>query len=306
MTAILLLCCFVAPPAPPADPFLEASADLRQQETVTRRADLVVEWERLIAKHGNHPRVAEAMISLGHLLATEDLARDPLHKEDEAGSLAWFRKAARAAKPGSDLWVEAQFLVVARAMFANPAEARAMLKEIVARRSDSLSLIRVERELASICLCEGDQEGAVRHDRNRIFWYKHDPRKVPADPELRCQVDTEIRSACGGITQLMIVMPGTKRERADRLIQLSGEYLLLPTLQLEVERALKQLEAMPESVTFAPTLAVSPPYDPPPSTGVSRTRVALSAAGVVALAVVGCGLFVLRRRRRRALLAQPQ
>ncbi len=304
MKAILLLCCFVAPPVPAMDSFAKESDAL--ERTDAKRAILVVKWERLIAKHGNHPRVAEAMIALGHLLATEDLARDPLHKQDLEGSLAWFKKAARASKPGSDLWVEAQFLVAVRMAYRNPAEARAIFQGIVANRTDSLTLIRVEHEMATVCACERNRQGALQHDRNVLNWYRDEPRRAPADPDVKRQVDTVIRSACDTTTQYMTSFPIPKRERAAMIRKLMQERPHLAPLQAAGQNALRILDSMPETVPLPPTPVVTPGYDPPPSTGVSRTRVALSVAGVVALAGVGCVLFVLRRRRRRPLLAQPE
>lgn len=157
-----LLCCSVAAPVPAVDPFDLKLDDLQRQDWSLARHVRITAWERFIAKNPKHPRVAVAMIALGHLHANQDLNREPPEKADEAGSVAWFRRAVRASKRGSDLWVEAQFLVAVRVVFGNPAEARSIYRAIKAERTDSLTLARVEHHLATVCVVEGDRAGALR------------------------------------------------------------------------------------------------------------------------------------------------
>ncbi len=243
-----LLCCFVAPPVPSVDPFASKLDDLQRQDRSLARHVRITAWERFIAKHPKHPRVAQAMICLGHLHANEDLNRKPPEKSDEVGSLAWFRRAVPASKRGSDLWVEAQFLVASRVVCGNPAEARSIYRYVKANRTDPLTLAKIEHAMATVCSLEGNRAGALRHDLNVIDWYKDDPRRLPADANAQRELDGVIHSACHGMAQYITSLPLTKRDRAAIIRKLMNDRPFYSPIQRAGEKALKILDSMPEYV----------------------------------------------------------
>lgn len=247
-----LLCCFVAPPVPSVDPFVSKLDDLLRQDWSLARHVRITAWERFIAKYPKHPRVAQAMISLGHLHAEENLTRKQPEKSDQVGSLAWFRRAVSASKTGSDLWVEAQFLVASRVVCGNPAEARSIYRSVKANRTDFLTLAKIEHEMATVCSLEGNRADALRHDLNVIDWYKDDPRRRPADANAQRELDSVIYSASSAMTQSITRFPLTKRDRAAIIRKLMVDRPFFHPIQRTGEQAFKILDSMPEYVPPPP------------------------------------------------------
>ena len=239
-----LLCCFVAPPVTAVDPFASKLEDLRRQDWSLSKRVRIIAWERFIAKHPKHPRVAEAMIYLGHLHAEDLVRNNPPEKSDGVGSLAWFRRAVPASTPGSDTWVEAQFLVASRVQ--NPAEARSIYSSIKANRTDFLTLAKIEHRMASVCIVEGNRAGALRHNLNVIDWYKDAPHRRPADENAQRELDSVIHSACNVMTQYITTFPLTKRDRAAIIRKLMEDRPFHFHLQRSGKQASKILDSMPE------------------------------------------------------------
>jgi hypothetical protein len=187
---------------------------LREQIALQSGREPIVEgYEQLIEQFPDDPRVAEAMKEVAHLMELEipEMGIRP----DPVRALQWFRRAAANAVPGSKIWTEAHFHY-ARRLQSSPSEARRILEKIAENsQGDSVTLAEVEYDLLSVCVNEGDFEGAEAHCL-RVLQLYDDPSRIPKDSLQKSQLDGFIRAAAAAMAHAWIHAPlaeaGTRRE----------------------------------------------------------------------------------------------
>jgi len=201
------------------------------------RAPLVGAYEECIRQHPGDPRVAEAMMSIGHLYGTLEIPELDIHPATEK-AMEWFRMAARTATVGSPTWADAQ-LRIAGCHLTSPEEARNRLYSVSDR--GSLLLAKVEDELQAIAIREGNLDQAERHCRRLLSWYR-DPSRIPKEDLIKHEVDClMISSGAFMVHQIGSAHDTPVVQRRTRILQLMSDFAGLQALFRDGSEALEAL-----------------------------------------------------------------
>jgi hypothetical protein len=157
----------------------------RQNPSRVGRAPLVSAYKECIHQHPGDPRVAEAMMRIGHLYGALEIPDQGIYPDTER-AMEWFQMAARTAAEGSPTWADAQMTIARCQALTSPEEARNTLGPISDRAS--LRLAQVEYELQVIAIQEGNLDQAERHCRRLLSWYS-DPSRIPKEDLIKHEVD---------------------------------------------------------------------------------------------------------------------
>lgn len=211
----------------------------RQNPSRVGRAPLVGAYEECIHRHPGDPRVAQAMMSIGHLYGTLEIPELDIHPDTEK-AMEWFRMAARTATVGSSTWVDAQLTVARCQALTSPEEARNRLRSILDR--ESLLLARVEYELQAIAIRERNLDQAERHCRRLLSWYR-DPSRIPKEDLIKHEVDClMISSGAFMVHQIGSAHETPVAQRRARILQLMKDFAGQQSLYRDGSEALAALE----------------------------------------------------------------
>jgi hypothetical protein len=207
----------------------------RQNPARVGRTPLVAAYKECIRRHPGDPRVAEAMMSIGHLYGGLEIPELGIQK-----AMEWFRMAARTATEHSPTWVDAQMTVARCQARTSPEEARNRLRRISDR--GSLLLAQVEYELQVIAIEERNLDQAEHHCRRLLSWYS-DPSRIPKEDLIKHEVDCLMMSS----GSFMVHQIGSAHDipvaqRRTRIVQLMSEFAGLQALYHAGSKVLAALD----------------------------------------------------------------
>jgi hypothetical protein len=204
------------------------------------RDQVVEQYKALIDEFRNDPRVAEAMLDVASRLQNgwPELNFFPKHAE----AVAWVRKAAETAAPGSKVWNTAQFSLAGELSWSDTREARRILQQISDQaRGHSLTLAQVEDELKIIAMHEGDLDMAEQHCRRVLNWYKGDRKRVPTDNEEKRELDCIILGSGLPLLHAFLKAPWPREMRERRIRALVNDHFWVQSLQRDGDDVLERL-----------------------------------------------------------------
>lgn len=215
---------------------------LRTQNVAQVGRDSLVEaYDKLIGKHADDPRVAEAMLEIAALFTSVERPELEIYPDPEK-ALVWLQKAAATAVEGSPTWIKAQFSISGHVRRSNPQEARRILDNIAAKAKDKSSLLRarIELEFQRICIEEGDLDAAERHCRRLLGWYA-DPAQIPNIELEKAEIDYLMISAGAFMMAQFPRAPWPVKKREDRIFKLMKDHAGSAALYRDGEAALKSI-----------------------------------------------------------------
>ncbi|TKJ35987.1 MAG: hypothetical protein CEE38_13345 [Planctomycetes bacterium B3_Pla] len=215
---------------------------LRTQNVAQVGRDSLVEaYDKLITKHADDPRVAEAMLEIAALFTSVERPELEIYPDPEK-ALVWLQKAVATAVEGSPTWIKAQFSISGHVRRSNPQEARRILDNIAAKAKDKSSLLRarIEHEYQTICIDEGDLDAAEYHCRRLLGWYA-DPERIPNIELEKAEIDYITIAAGAFMMSQLRHAPWPVKKRVDRIVKLMKDYGGSAALYRNGQAALKSI-----------------------------------------------------------------
>lgn len=227
---------------------------LRTQNVAQVGRDSLVEaYDKLISRHPDDPRVAEAMLEIAALFTSVEIPQLEVYSDQEK-ALAWLHKASATAAAGSSTWVKAQFAISGHVRQSNPEEARRVIDDIAAKAKDKslLLLAKIEHEFQKICIAEGDLDAAESHCRRLLGWYAN-PEQIPKVEEEKGEIDYIIISAGAFMMTQLQQAPWPVEKRVDHIVKLMKDYAGLAALYRDGIEALKTIRKEVDSEILSET-----------------------------------------------------
>ncbi|MEM7559599.1 MAG: M56 family metallopeptidase, partial [Planctomycetota bacterium] len=173
------------------DLFTDRLAELHTQAAVqVGRDNLVEKYEALIREFPDHPERGTAMFRLAHIW--ENTIPEQNAKPHPELTIKWLRRAYHAAKPGSEVWVDAGLNLNNRIYRDSPDEAKAILNSILASKPDVVNELIVWNARQSLAIHRNDWNEAERIGRMMLDWCRSE--KCPKTGLVRTRFFREVRS----------------------------------------------------------------------------------------------------------------